>query len=226
VVLALKQRGTELNKSLLKMNTFQAHIADLLACPDCDLLLEHKHIEPGQKACCPRCGHVLHAPKRNSVDKTLALALAGLIFFIPANFMPIMTLDTMGLKQAGSVLDGIQGIYDNGYFFVSLMVALTSLVFPLVKLSLLFYVSLHLKLKRYPHDLPLFMRWYNHLDEWGMLEVYMVGILVTIIKLHHIAHIHYDFGLICFIGLLFVALSSSVSMDEHEFWERIEERPA
>lgn len=203
------------------MSTFHAHICDLLACPDCDLLLEHKLIAHGQKACCPRCGHILHAPKRNSVDKTLALALAlaGLILFIPANFMPIMTLDTMGFEQAGSVFDGIQVIYDSGYFFVALMVALTSLV-------CLFYVSLHLKLKRYPLDLPLFMRWYKHLDEWGMLEVYMVGILVAIIKLHHMAHIHYNFGFICFTGLLFIALSSSVSMDEHEFWERIEERPA
>ncbi|MBW1792365.1 MAG: paraquat-inducible protein A [Deltaproteobacteria bacterium] len=121
------------------MSTLRAHISDLLACPDCDLLLEHKHIEHGEKACCPRCGHVLHAPKRNSVDKTLALALTGLLLFIPANFLPIMTLDTMGFMQAGSIFDGIRVIYESGYFFVALMVALTSFAFPLVKLSLLFY---------------------------------------------------------------------------------------
>jgi paraquat-inducible protein A len=208
------------------MSTLPAHIVNLLACPDCDLLLEHKHIEPGEKACCPRCGHILHAPKNNSVDKTLALALTGLLLFIPANFLPIMTLDTMGLKQAGSVFDSIRVIYEADYFFVAFMVAVTGLVFPLVKLSLLFYVSLHLKLKRYPHDLPIFIRFYKHLDEWGMLEVYMLGILVSIIKLHHMAHIHYDLGFVCFIGLLFIALCSSSSMDEHEFWQRIEERPA
>ncbi|MEA3548705.1 MAG: paraquat-inducible protein A [Thermodesulfobacteriota bacterium] len=208
------------------MSSLKVHINDLLACPDCDLLLEQRHLEPGRKACCPRCGHVLYAPKRNSVDKTLALALTGLILFIPANFLPIMTLDTMGFKQAGSIFDGIRVIYESGYFFVALIVGLTSFAFPFVKLFLLFYVSLHLKLKRYPHDLPLFMRWYRHLDEWGMLEVYMIGILVAIIKLHHIAHIHYDFGFFCFIALLFVALASSVSMDKHEFWERIEEKPA
>ncbi len=56
------------------MNAFQAHIADLLACPDCDLLFEHKHIEHGRKACCPRCGHILQTPIKNSVDKTLALS--------------------------------------------------------------------------------------------------------------------------------------------------------
>ncbi len=199
--------------------------ADMLACPDCDMLLQKNHVEPGQKACCPRCGHVLHAPVKDSVDKTLVCALTGLLLFIPANFLPIMTLDTMGLEQAGSVFDGITVIYKSGYLFVSLMVAVTSVIFPLVKLSLLFIVSFCLKIKRYPDMLPQLLRCYRHLDEWGMLEVYMVGILVSIIKLHHMAHIHYDFGFACFIALLGMALFTSVVMDEHEFWERIEKKP-
>lgn len=207
------------------MNTLHAHVADLLACPYCDLLLEKIHLEPGQKACCPRCGHTLLVPKRNSIDKTLSFALTGLTLFVPANFMSIMTLDTLGLEQAGSIYDGIIVIYTSGYFFVSCMVALTSFVFPLAKLSLLFIISLSLKLRRYPKVLPLLMRSYHHLDEWGMLEVYMVGILVAIVKLHHMGHIHYDIGFFCFIGLLFVALCASVAMDEHEFWELIETKP-
>ena len=200
--------------------------AEVQACPDCDLLLRRQNVDPGQTVCCPRCGHKLHAPVKDSVDKTLALSLTGLILYIPANFLPIMTLDSMGLEQAGSVFDGITVLYGSGYLFVSLIVALTSIIFPLAKLSLLFAVSMHLKLKRYPDTLPHMMRWYRHLDEWGMLEVYMVGILVAIIKLHHMAHIHYDFGFLCFMALLTMALFASVTMDEHEFWERIEKRPA
>ncbi len=199
----------------------------MFACPDCDLLLEkQKHpLEPGSRAYCPRCGHLLHLPVRNSVEKTLACALAGLLFFIPANFLPIMTIDTMGLEQAGSVFDGVVVIYQSGYFFVAFIVAMTSLVFPLAKLSLLFIVSFYLEIKRYPRMLPLFMRCYKHLDEWGMLEVYMVGILVSIIKLNHMANIHYNVGFGCLIALLVMALFASVVMDEHEFWERIEMQP-
>ena len=97
------------------MNSSREHIDDLMACPDCDLLLERRYIEHGHKACCPQCGYLLAAPKRNSVDTTLALALTGLILFIPAIFMPIMTLDTMGFEQAGSIFNSIQVIYENGY---------------------------------------------------------------------------------------------------------------
>ncbi len=205
---------------LLKTNP-----ADLLACPDCDILLLKKHLYPGCKACCPRCGYTLHIPVKNSVEKTLVCALTGLLLFVPAVFLPIMTLDTMGMEQAGSIFNAIIKIYQNGYRGVAIMVALTSSIFPLIKLLLTFTIAFFLKIKRYPNCLPRCLRYYKHFNEWGMREVFMVGILVAIIKLHHMAHIHYNFGLFCFIALLIMALYASVTMDEHEFWDRIEHKP-
>ena len=133
-----------------------------------------------------------------------------------------MTLDTLGLEKSGSISQGVISLYQHDYFFVAIMVALTSLVFPLIKLTLLFLVSLSLKLGWHSRLLPLGLRSYGHLDEWGMLEVYMLGILVTIIKMYHLAHIQYDAGFFCFIALLGTALGSSVVLDEHLFWRLIE----
>ncbi|MBI5557823.1 MAG: paraquat-inducible protein A [Deltaproteobacteria bacterium] len=197
---------------------------NVMACPYCDLLLKKVGLERGQKAVCPRCGHLLYASKKNSVDKTLALSFSGLVFYLPANFMPLMTLDTLGIEKSASIYDGAVALYQHHYFFVAGMVVVTSLVFPLIKISILFLVSLALKLRFYPPGLPLLMRWYRHLDEWGMLEVYMVGILVTIVKMYHTAHIRYDAGFFCFIALLLVALGSSVTMDKHLFWRLIEKK--
>jgi paraquat-inducible protein A len=199
--------------------------ANLLACPDCDILLQKNHLKPGSKACCPRCGHILHVPVKDSVEKALVCSLTGLLLFLPAIFLPIMTLDTMGLEQAGSIYDAIIVVYGSGYRFVAFMVALTSIIFPLVKFLLIFFIAFNLRIKRYPESLPKLMRCYKHIDEWGMLEVFMVGILVAIIKLHHMAHIHYDFGFACFVALLIMAMYASVTMDEHEFWDRIENKP-
>lgn len=199
-------------------------LENILACPDCDLLLHHVGLARSHKALCPRCGKMLYSAKKDSLDKTLALSFSGLVLYLPANFMSLMTLDTLGLQQTASVYDGVMALYQHQYFFVALMVALTCLVFPLIKLSLLFMVSLALKLKFYPGALRLCLRWYHHLDEWGMLEVYMVGILVTIVKMYHMAHIHYDTGFFCFIGLLWVALGSSVVLDKRLFWRLIEQK--
>ena len=208
------------------METTKQHtnIEGVMACPDCDLLFQKFYSIPGQVVSCTRCGHILYAPQEDSVDKTLALSLTGLILFLPANFLPIMTLDIMGIKGDGSIYDAIIVFAESGFLIVAIMTGLTSFLFPLIKLFLLFCISLGLKLHRFTSRLPLMMRWYRHLDEWGMLEVYMVGILVSIIKLKHMAHIQYNIGFLCFIGLLCVALAASTSVDAHEFWELIEKQ--
>lgn len=198
-------------------------LSKALACPDCDLLLEDLPVVPGEKLCCPRCGEILKAPRTDSVNRTLALALTGLLLFPYAIFMPIMTLDTMGLKNSGNIFDEVITTWVSGYWFIAIILALTTILFPLTKLVLLFLITLNLKLKRYHSSLRLLMRGYIHLDEWGMLEVFMIGILVTIVKMHHMAHIHYDVGLFCFVGLLVAALGSSMMMDKDKFWRLIEQ---
>ncbi len=196
--------------------------SQVLACPGCDLLLEDIPVQPGEKLVCPRCDEILRAPKRNSIDHSLGLSLTGLLLFPYAVFMPIMTLDTMGLKNTGTIFDGIISTWHTGYFTIAIALVLTSVVFPLTKLCLVFWISLHLKFKRIPNYLPKMMRIYIQIDEWGMTEVQMIGILVTIIKMHHMASIHYNVGFFCFIALMATTVGSSLSLSEEEFWEEIE----
>ncbi len=221
-----------MNDSLNKTTTTNAVTADLepdlnlnrvLACPGCDLLLEKLSLDPGEKLVCPRCGETLHTPKKDSINHSLVLALTGLLLFPYAIFLPIMTLDTMGLKNSGTIFDGVISTWHSGYLFVAVILALTSIIFPLIKFLLLFCISLNLKLNRTPYYLSSFMRTYIHLDEWGMLEVFMIGILVTIIKMHHMANIHYNAGFFCFIALMVIALGSSLMLDKEEFWFAIEQ---
>ena len=200
----------------------QLNVEQIIACHGCDLLLESQAVEPGEKLCCPRCGETLKDPQPDSINHTLALTLTGLLLFPFAIFMPIMTLDTMGLENSGNIFDEFVVTWSSGYWFVAILLALTTVIFPLTKLILLFLIALNLKLKRYHSSLSLLMRIYVHLDEWAMFEVFMIGILVTIIKMHHMAHIHYDIGLFCFVGLLAATLGSSMMMDKDEFWNLIE----
>ena len=194
----------------------------LLACHGCDLLLENHKPEPGEKLCCPRCGEVVRTNKIDTINRTLAFSFSGLILYPFAMFEPIMTLDSMGLRNAGNIFDCMTDTWRSGYAFVAIIVGLTSVFFPLLKLLLLFLVSLQLKQGRSTPTLARLMRAYVHLDEWGMLEVLMIGLLVTIIKISHLAHINYDVGFFCFVGLLIMALGSSITLDKEEFWKRIE----
>ena len=190
----------------------------LTACPECDLLLRDIAVGTGLKSRCPRCGSVLFSSKKNTVERTLALSLTGLILFFPAIGLPIMTLNAMGLEQATNLVHGIAVLFRSGFHMVAILVLLTGVAVPFIKLLVLFTVSLSIVLKsksRYP---TLAFRAYHFLDEWGMLEIYMLGILVSIVKLKDLAQLSYDMGLVCFAALLIITICAAISLDEHRYW--------
>jgi len=90
-------------------------LSQIIACHGCDLLLERLPVKPGEKLFCPRCGELLLAPKNNSVNRSLALALSGLVLFPFAILQSIMSLDTMGFENSGNILDGVLMTFRDGY---------------------------------------------------------------------------------------------------------------
>ena len=196
--------------------------SELIACHGCDLLMQRPRAEGGKKVSCPRCGTTIVRAVENSVQKALALAIAGLILFFPAVNLPIMTFTVAGLKGSGSVIDAVTALFGANYPFVGVMVLLVSVVFPIIKLLLLFFSTLDIAIGRINMTTINLFRWFKHLSEWGMVEVYLLGILVAIIKMFSMAEIGYHAGFFCFIGLVVLTVASSVAVDEEEYWSRIE----
>ena len=195
-----------------------------LACHDCDLLIEREDVPFGFKASCPRCGQALYQKKRNSVERSFALAITGLLLFVPANLLPVMSLQILGLQQSTTIYQGALAIFEAGFYWTASLVFIASIVVPLVKLLLMLFVSGSLYMDKYTPLLPHAFRYYHYLDEWGMLEVYMLGILVSVVKLKGMATVIPDTGLLCFVGLLLVTTLLSTVTDEKDFWESIEHR--
>lgn len=198
--------------------------SDVVACPDCDKLLEKQNIPGGKVVHCPRCGSLLHTTVHNSLQKAIALSFAGLVIYIPAVTLSIMTFTVAGLKGSGSVVDAMLSLFEGNYYFVGLMVLLVSLVFPLLKLGLLFLSAVSIAAGRVSKNVVAMFRLYNHLSEWGMVEVYMLGILVSIIKMYSMATIHYDIGFFCFISLVILTIWSSTVVDDYRYWILIEQQ--
>ena len=171
---------------------------------------------------CPRCGAVLHDTKKDSLQHILALSLSGLILFPPAMLLPIMKLSVLNLGDSANILQGVSALFRSGFYLVALIVLLTSAVIPFVKVALLFCLSVCIRFKWFTELLPPGFRAYLFMDEWGMLEIYMLGILVSIIKLGDIADISYGIGLYCFVGVLALSLFSSAALSEHQYWDLIE----
>lgn len=199
-------------------------IEQLLACPECDLLMQKPALRIGEAADCPRCGFELCSLHHGVIGRSLALVTAALLFYIPANFLPIMHLNLLGRTTQDTVWSGVLGLYESGMRGVAIVVFLCSMAVPLVKLLCQLAVLSCISLGRWQQIGIALYRTYHHLREWGMLEVYLLGILVSIIKLNDMAELSLGVGLACFIGLLLVQVWLEVVMSPHQVWDALSER--
>ncbi len=191
------------------------------ACPECDLLLKQSQPAAGDKALCPRCGYLLQRPHKHSIERTLALSIAGLVLLIPANLLPMLGIKLLGNEQQGTLWSGVMGLFMEDMWGVAILVLLSSIILPLVNMVLAFLVSLHLFTEKPNSHLTVWMRWYQHLYEWAMIEVYALGIIVACVKLSDMADIELGFGLYAFVGLLIANAMLANEFDSTTFWRRI-----
>jgi len=196
----------------------------LAACPECDLLMLKAELKVGEQAECPRCGYGLHTERDRFIGRSLALVIAALLLYVPANFLPIMYLNVMGRTAHETVWSGVLGLYRSGMEGIAVVVFLCSMAVPLMKLLCQLAVLLSIVSGRGRRGGLLLYRTYHHLREWGMLEVYLLGILVSIIKLNDMADLSLGVGLACFVGLLLVQIVLEIIMSPHQVWEALSVR--
>lgn len=190
----------------------------LTACPDCDLLIDLREVPFRYNALCPQCQHVIYESHPNIVERGLALSIAGLLLFPFAVFLPLMTLSRMGLAHAGSIAEGIHKLYSGGYWFMASMVLICTVIAPLLELGLMFTISAHLWLKKQSPYLLSLMKIFRKVREWSMLEVLMMGIMVSLVKLKDMATLEFGMGLVCMVLTLLCVVLIQVLIDDYELW--------
>jgi paraquat-inducible protein A len=194
----------------------------LMACHDCDLLHRIPAVPDGMTASCCRCGAVLAKPKRNSVERSLALAVAGLVLLVLANSFPFLGFKIQGQVRETLLLTGIQELYQQDMELVAILVLITTVLAPLAQLLALLYILLPLKLNRPAPGMFHVFRRLRSIEPWSMMEVFMVGILVSVVKLAKMAHIIPGTAAFCFMALILVLAACLSSLDSHVVWERWE----
>ena len=194
------------------------------SCHGCDLLIEAIDCPPGSTAFCPRCGAKIHAPKHDSLNRTLAFTSVVLLVYIPAIFTPLMTLNTLGIESSGSIFDNSILLYRQGYISVASMVFLTAVLLPFLNPALLFLLAFLARVKRCPQVQTWLLRTFQSLEEWGMAEVYLIGVLVTIIKVYSMATLVFNLGFFCFVVMVLMNLCAISVLDKPTLWLQIEQQ--
>jgi paraquat-inducible protein A len=193
----------------------------LIACHDCDLLHHLRPLPPGTEARCARCGGVLAHRSRNSVDRALAWSLASLLFLILANALPLLTFRMGGREQVNVLLSGVGELWRQGFWPLSLLVLSASVLAPMLRIAGLLYVLLPIKLGHPPLRLVPAFRIVEVLQPWSMVEVFMLGVIVAIIKLSDGADVGTGPGLWAFAGLIIASTAATAALDHALIWSRV-----
>ena len=200
------------------------HGPHLHACHDCDLLQREIPLPPGGKARCPRCGAILYRRNVNGLDRTLAYSMGAAVLFIIANAFPIVGLAAAGHHTSTTLLGTVRMLWHGDMISVAGLVFTTTILMPGLEIAALLYLLLPLKLGRVPAGLAPVFRVVQAVRPWGMVEVFMLGTLVAITKLAALASVVLGVALWSFALLMFLMAAAAASFDNHELWQRVEER--
>ncbi|MEA3275589.1 MAG: paraquat-inducible protein A [Pseudomonadota bacterium] len=193
----------------------------LTKCDECGLLQRNPPLPVGGAARCVRCACILHRSRPDSLDRTLALTLAGIVLFVVANSFPFLSFQMQGQTTETTLVTGVKDLYLQGMWELSAVVLFTSILAPGIQLALLMIVLVPLKMNRLPRGFPTLFRYVRTLTPWGMMDVFMLGILVSVVKLSDMATIIPGTSLFAFGVLIFVLAAAQAALDPDIVWSRV-----
>lgn len=193
----------------------------LIACHECDLLHRVRPLSQKSKARCRRCGALLYVHAPETVDRSLACAITGLLLLVIANTYPFLSLESQGTVLETTLITGTVVLSKQSMAGLAILVLLTSMLIPGMLLGALVYVLWPLKRGHCPPAGPWAFKLAIALRPWSMTEVFLLGILVSVVKLSNMATIIPGTALYAFLALVFVLASVNTFLDPHAIWEEI-----
>ena len=204
----------------MKKKALTARGAGLVACSVCHLL------SPAGARRCPRCGARLHSRKPESIARTWALVIAAVIFYIPANVLPMTTVTSLGMVQSDTIMSGVIYFVQSGSWPIALIIFIASIFVPLLKLFILSYLLISVQRRSHfrPKDRTRLYLITEAVGRWSMLDIFVVTILVALVNLGALASIQAGPAALFFAAVVVVTMIAAMSFDPRLIWDAKEKR--
>jgi len=196
----------------------------LIACRECDALHRKVPLAVMATARCTRCHAVLYRRWSGKLDRVLALTLAATITLAIANAFPIVELSSNGLTAQATLIGAVIQLWGEDNRIVALVVLFSTFIFPLLELLSLLWLFVPIRAGRRPLGFALLLRGAVALRPWGMIEVFMLGVLVTLVKLSGVARVIPEVSLFAY-GALTILLAAVTAFDLRELWDQVDALP-
>ena len=189
-----------------------------LTCQSCGLTLTLPAIDKSSRLVCTQCHATLHQHIPRGIQRTMALSLAAFILFIPANVLPILSMNRFGFQSESTIWQGVVELWKSGTIGIATIVLLCSIVIPLAKIIGLFYLCFTWKTHS-PKQNSVLLRFIEVIGRWSMLDVFLVAILVAVVKLGSFASVQPELGLVAFTSVVVLTMIASANFDSRLLWQ-------
>lgn len=189
-----------------------------IACRECDLLQHEVSLPPRGVALCRRCGAELYRNTSNGLDRTLAFTLCGAMLYCLANFFPLIGLELQGNRNTTTLYGAVCALYEQKLEPVAVLVFGTTILVPGIELIGMLYILLPLRIGIIARGFPLVFRLIQAVHPWGMVEVFMLGVLVSVVKLSHFATVMPGIALWSFAGLMLMFAAVAHTFNPRDVW--------
>ena len=190
---------------------------DTVICHECALSVEIPTLNHKQKAHCPRCGFTLTAKNDNAIDGIIASALASLILLFATIPFDFLSFSAQGQKQTMDMLSGIDTLISNDYFSLALLQTIAIFFIPLILILGFLYLLIPLRLYNQPPQGAAFVfKLIFALLPWGMVEIFLVGALVSLIKITSMADIGLGSSFVAYCLFTITMIIMLTYVDKHQ----------
>ncbi len=175
---------------------------------------------------CPCCQSSIYSRIPGSLQKTWALLIAAMILYVPANTLPIMTVILWGNGQPDTIFSGVVHLLDGGMWPLALLIFVASIFIPLIKLIILvgLLISIQLKTLWKPRDRTILYRLTEFVGRWSMVDIFVIGILVTLVQFGNTALVTPNLGALCFATVVILTMFAAHTFDPRLIWDVIDDQ--
>ncbi|HSB22382.1 MAG TPA: paraquat-inducible protein A [Burkholderiaceae bacterium] len=178
-----------------------APLGAYLLCEECDAAYPARAVGRDDLLRCRRCGAVLARGHGLPLDGQLALTLGALAVFLIGSLSPIVTLELQGIHSEATLLAATRETWRTGAHLVALLSLFTAFVFPLLVIALRLWVLVPLVLRRPVALLAPVMRLLRWVLRWSMVEVFMLGVLIAVVRSAGVTHVILGAGIFAYMAL-------------------------
>lgn len=192
------------------------------ACLFCDTLHEALDIREGETARCKRCDHVIYENRPASLVRALCFSMTALILMVLAQTLPFLTLGAAGLKRELTLLNAATALIKHDAPILGGCVILFTIIAPLFLIGGMIYATAPLHSGRCAPGTERIVKWLYRTEPWNMVEVFLLGVLVSLLKLVQVAEVSINAGFWSFAGVMACMAGALAGIDRRELWDRIE----